>query len=160
MTRENSYSMVGPNSKQGLMLVSDWYFKEWSISHEKVTQLFSHLKVDGSLPLQIAMFLDEEPVATGGVYNQVDLLGLGPEYTLNAPWFMMIYVKDEYRMDSIGAIFSTLVLERAFVSGILKQESITVFTHEDDTGYEKLGWRKVTPFVSKEKIVFCYKKTL
>jgi GNAT superfamily N-acetyltransferase len=100
-------------------LIAQWYDHEWLIPTETSTGSLKE-KLNKTIPLQIVLFLDEIPVATGGIYEKVGLLDVEPRFKQYGPWLALMYTVPSFRGRGVGTHLCQKTGRRSNKAGINK----------------------------------------
>jgi len=135
--------------------ICDWYFEQWQIE-KKVTEL--KLSNCGTkIPLQIVVFADNSAIATGGIYNEVNIHKVEPRFSQFSPWFALLYTVPTMRGKGVGSyLCDSLDIE----AKRLNIDKFYLYTHTAQSLYRRKGWIEMEIFVHKEKHIYVMSKTL
>lgn len=133
------FRTLQPSDEELIQLVANWYLSEWKIpvdvSMEKIKTL-----PKGSAQLQVLLTIDGQPVATGGLYNQVALLQREPRFGIYKHWLALVFTEPQYRNKGYGALICNYIQEAARAQGL---QQICLFTHSAESLYRRLGWQEL-----------------
>lgn len=146
------------NLTENLNLVSTivaWYFEEWQLDKvemEKKLRLCSK-----NIPLQVVILQNGSPVATGGIYTEVNLLKVQPQYKKYSPWLALLYTLPQLRGQGIGSyLCDCLDLE----AEKLKLKEYYLYTSTSENLYLRKNWKTLERVTYKNKNFVIMKKDL
>jgi GNAT superfamily N-acetyltransferase len=151
-----SYRSVKPEDTELISLIADWYLGEWNISKEATIQRFSDFNI-GQIAFQIVMYLNDTPIATGGVYHHVGLLNHEPRFKLYNPWLALVFTIKANRGKGYGALLCKKIQE---VSQALKFEQLFLFTDTAESLYKRLDWKELERIDLKGRNIVIMNKCL
>ena len=126
-------------------LIAKWYNSEWNIPLETSINGLKE-KLNKTIPLQIVVFLDETPVATGGLYETVRLLDVEPRFKQYGPWLALLYTMPSYRGRGIGAYLCNSLDAEVVKQGLTKYY---LYTYTAGRFYVRQGWNVLENIVYK-----------
>lgn len=121
-----------------LPLICDWYADEWNIPAERTRQRLS--KCRGGIPLQLLVFLDDVPVATGGIHHEVNMPKVYPEFLQYGPWVALVYTAPAYRNRGIGAYLCDCLDQEATKNNLHRYY---LYTYTAENLYRRKGWQEM-----------------
>lgn len=145
------YTHILPDDYEQIERIAGWYQSEWNIpedaTHTRTTQLSKERN-----ELQVLMYVNNEPVATGGIYTHVGLLDREPRFKVHKHWLALVYTKTEHRGKGYGAQLCE------YLQGYAKEQGLNelyLFTHTAESLYLRLGWQETERLVlgGKEIVV-------
>lgn len=151
-----SFSRLLPTDTALIKLIAHWYLMEWSIPSKDTIESLSRLPTTG-LPFQIVMSLGGKPVATGGLYHNVNLHKIEPRFKVFGPWLSVIYTTKGHRQKGLGTLLCKKVEEMARGQNVKK---IYLYTHTAESMYKKLGWVEMERIQYKGKDTAVMRKEL
>jgi GNAT superfamily N-acetyltransferase len=150
------YTHILPEDYEQIECIAGWYLSEWNIplqnTHAKTTQLSNQQN-----ELQVLMYVNNEPVATGGIYTHVGLLDREPRFKVHTHWLALVYTKPEHRGKGYGAMLCTYLQDYAKAQGLYE---LHLFTHTAESLYLRLGWQETERLVLGGKEIVVMKKQL
>lgn len=150
------FQIIKPDDNEIIAIIADWYLKEWNIPLEQTVEKTKKLSVDDN-EFQVLMTIDNQPIATGGLYKKVGLLSVEPRLSVYKNWLALIYTKPELRGKGLGALFCNYIQKYSKDLGL---EEIYLFTHTAETLYQRLGWQELERLTSNWKNIVVMKKQL
>jgi GNAT superfamily N-acetyltransferase len=137
-------------------LIAGWYNEEWQIADD-VTRSSLLEFPSQKVIFQCVMWLNGEPVGTGGLYLKVGIQEKIEKYVAYQPWVALMYTKTEIRGKGLGAKLLAEIESQAFRMGI---ERIYLFTHTAEQLYSRNNWNVIERFdVMGRKIAVMEKST-
>ena len=85
----------------------------------------------------VLMYVDNIPVATGGLHDHVSLQDKVLRFNSYKDWLALVYTIPEERGKGYGAQLCSFIMDRAKENGI---EKMYLFTERAESLYTKLGW--------------------
>lgn len=124
--------------KETLPEIVRWVHTEWghlmpSISYEKLVSIFKERVRPHTIPETFVAIMDNKIVGTASIVGH----DLSTRMDLS-PWMAAVYVLPEYRKLGIG---STIVHAIIVEATAMELEHIYLITPDQESFYEKLGWR-------------------
>jgi len=126
-------------------LIAKWYNSEWNIPIETSINGLKD-KLNRTIPLQIVIFLNEIPVATGGIYENVKLLDVEPRFKQYGPWLALLYTMPPYRERGIGTYLCNSLDAEVLKQGLTKYY---LYTYTAEKFYLRHGWNILEDIVYK-----------
>lgn len=153
-----AYKKISNTDKKSIELIASWYLKEWNIPIETTTKQLSSFVIDnGNVPFQILMLLNNEPIATGGIYNHVGLLYREPRFKIYTPWLALVYTTPENRNKGYGVLLCKKIEALSKEIGL---KEIFLFTHTAESLYKRLSWQQVERIELNGKNIVVMKKEI
>jgi len=137
-------------------LIANWYHSEWNIPIETSINGLKE-KLNKKIPLQLVVFLDETPVATGGLYEKVRLLDVEPKFKQYGPWLALLYTVPSYRGKGIGAYLCRSLDAQVVKQGLAKYY---LYTYTAGRFYVRQGWNILENIVYKSNYTVVMYKDL
>lgn len=103
------------------------------------------------------MMLNNEPIATGGLYNYVGLLDREPRLKVYKNWLALVFVKSDVRGKGLGALLCKYIQDYSKALGL---KELYLFTHTAETLYKRLEWRQLERLDLVGKDIVVMKKEL
>jgi GNAT superfamily N-acetyltransferase len=153
---EIKYQIITTDDIDNIELIADWYLKEWNIPKSTTTNKIKKLSVDNG-EFQVLMTKNEEPIATGGIYNHVGLLDREPKFRIYTNWLALVYTKSEFRGNGLGFLICEYIQNHSKEIGL---DSLYLFTHTAENLYNRLGWKELERLVLGNKNITIMKKEL
>ena len=125
--------------------IAKWYNSEWNIPIETSINDLKE-KLNGTIPLQLVVFLDEIPVATGGINEHVRLLDVEPRFKQYGPWLALLYTLPPYRGRGIGTYLCNSLDAEVVKQGLTKYY---LYTYTAERFYVRQGWNILENIVYK-----------
>lgn len=131
-----NFTIIQPWHRKSQMLIANWYLAEWNIPFSKTINRFEQivLKTD---QFQVLMHLDDKPIATGGVYNNITLLEMEPFLKNYKKWLAQIFISPGYRGRGYGTALCSYIHQHAAAKDI---DKLHLATSSGTAFYQKLGW--------------------
>jgi GNAT superfamily N-acetyltransferase len=151
-----SLARLLPTDTALIKLIAHWYLMEWSIPSKDTFEGLSRLPAQG-IPFQVVISVGGKPVATGGLYNNVNLHKVEPRFKAFGPWLSVIYTAKGHRQKGIGTQLCKKVVEMAKALGV---KEIYLYSHTAESMYKKLGWVEMERVQYKGKDTTVMRKEL
>ncbi len=148
------YKIIKPDDNKNITLIANWYLNEWNIPIERTVEKLKKLSLD-NYEFQILLTLDNNPIATGGLYNHVALLDKEPRFKIYKNWLALVYTKPENRGKGLGALICNYIQDFSKNIGL---KDIYLFTHTAENLYKRLGWQQIEKIVLGNKNIVVMKK--
>ncbi|UAY51729.1 GNAT family N-acetyltransferase [Ferruginibacter albus] len=120
--------------------IADWYFEEWKIPKERTIHRLQHQSGDDVL-FQLVLFIDNIPVATGGLYNNVGLHQSFPHYKKLQPWIALLYTSSDHRNKGYGRLLLREIESTSSKKGFV---DLYLYTFTAEELYLKEGWKELS----------------
>jgi len=133
--------------------VCRWYRNEWHIEESITANKLSNCGLN--VPLQIVVYADEVPVATGGLYNEVNLHNIELRFKKYTPWLALLYTIPDFRGKGIGSFLCDCLEIEATKLGI---RECYLFTSSAESLYVRKGWKEMERIVHKERRIVVMNK--
>jgi|ERR1035437_833063 hypothetical protein len=133
------YQIIKPYDHESIELIANWYFSEWNIPIQTTIEKITKLSTD-NCEFHVLMTLNNTPIATGGLYNQVGLVNKEPRLTILKNWLTLVYTKPESRGKGMGAFICNYIQDHSKFLGL---KDIYLFTHSAENLYNRLGWKQL-----------------
>jgi GNAT superfamily N-acetyltransferase len=130
------FRTLQPADDELIQLIANWYLSEWNIPAVVTIEKIKTLQY-GSAQLQALLTIDGQPVATGGLYNQVALVQREPRFGVYKHWLALVFTEPQHRNKGYGALLCNYIQEEARALGL---QQICLFTHSAESLYRRLGW--------------------
>jgi N-acetylglutamate synthase-like GNAT family acetyltransferase len=150
------YKIIAPDDNENIRLIADWYLREWNIPVQTTIEKTKKLSAD-NYEFQILMTLDNEPIATGGLYNHVGLLDREPRLKMYKNWLALVYTKPDNRGNGLGALICKHIQDHSKNLGL---KDIYLFTHTAENLYKRLDWKQLERLALGGKDIVVMKKEL
>lgn len=150
-----SFQDVLPNDQQAIRLISTWYSDEWGIPPE-IFQLRIATPSADDFIFHINACENNVPVATGGLYWNVGLFKVFPEYKKYGPWIALLYTVPEKRGQGAGTQLLREIERRGFELGY---PELYLFTNTAEALYLREGWQTMARMTYKEKDTVVMRKS-
>jgi len=142
-----SFKDILPNDQEAISLISKWYSDEWSIPPEVFQPRIANPSPNDFI-FHINAFENNAPVATGGLYWNVGLFKVFPEYKKFGPWIALLYTLPEKRGRGAGTQLLREIERRGFEKGYT---NLYLFTNTAEALYLREGWQTTARMIYKEK---------
>lgn len=116
--------------------LADWYWQEWQVPKETTLARLSAHPNDDVL-FQLVLTLEGVPAASGGLYRNVGLLKVYPDYKRMGPWVAQVYTDPIFRNQGLGAL---LLKEIELKGASLGYKELYLYTNSAERLYERNGW--------------------
>ncbi len=150
------FEIIPPENITAIERIAQWYLSEWNIasevSMEKLRQLPS-----GDHQFQVVMFVDGEPIATGGIYNHVGILDKVPHLNAFKHWLALVYTVPQSRQQGYGALLCKYMEQHALKLGL---KELYLFTHTAESLYRRLNWEQTERIAAGGKDIVVMRKKL
>jgi GNAT superfamily N-acetyltransferase len=128
--------LIKPDDTKEIKIIADWYLSEWNIPIQTTIEKTKKLSADDN-EFQILMTIDNNPIATGGLYTHVGLLEKEPRFKVYKHWLALVYTKPENRGKGLGALICRHIQTHSKNLGL---KNIYLFTHSAENLYKRLEW--------------------
>ena len=155
MTNIN-YQIITPDDNENIALIADWYLTEWNIPVQSTIEKTKKLSAD-NYEFQVLMTLNNKPIATGGLYNQVGLLDKEPRLKIYKNWLALVYTTPDKRGNGLGALICNHIQNHSKDLGL---KEIYLFTHTAENLYKRLDWQQLERLALGGKDIVVMKKEL
>ncbi|MFT3704821.1 MAG: GNAT family N-acetyltransferase [Agriterribacter sp.] len=135
MTNQN-FTIIQPWNKKTQLLVANWYLAEWNIPFDKTMHRFEQIALKND-QFQVVMYLDDKPIATGGVYDHINLLDMKPSLSNCRKWLSQMFTLPDYRGNGYGSAMCRYIQQHAATKDI---EKLHLATPSASAFYQRLGW--------------------
>jgi len=150
------YKIIRPVDNENIELIAHWYLLEWNIPKQTTIEKIKSFSGD-SKQFQVLMTLDNMPVATGGLYNDVGLLEREPKFRVYKNWLALVYTTPENRKKGLGALICNNIQDHSKKLGI---KEIYLFTDTAESLYKRLGWYQLERLSLGARKIVVMKKRL
>lgn len=150
------YLPVLPGNDTYIALIAGWYLHEWNMATDTTTRKINGLSRAGD-EFHVLMTLNDEPVATGGLYHHVGLMHRVPHLHTYPNWLALVYTRPGHRGKGLGTMLCEHIQGRAKALGLTQ---IYLFTHTAEQLYLRLGWTEVERLELENKNIVVMKKVL
>jgi GNAT superfamily N-acetyltransferase len=119
--------------------IASWYNDEWNIPIERTVQRLS-MQEPSDLLFHLVLYIDNHPIATGGVHLNVGLLKEHPRFfsfSSPSPWVAVLYTVPQHRGRDLGAKLLTEIEKQAKAIGLKK---LFLYTFTAEKLYLRNGW--------------------
>ena len=151
-----TYKRLLAPSADELKLIAAWYEEEWKLDPAQSIEKISRLP-EGTGQFQMMMYLNGEPIATGGIYTHVGLLDKVPRFKSFGHWLALVYTLSSQRNKGYGYKLCQQIQEEAKKEGL---KEIYLFTHTAESLYQRLGWQLIERLQLGEKNIAVMKLEL
>jgi GNAT superfamily N-acetyltransferase len=143
-------NLISNKDEKLIYLISRWYHQEWSIPPERTVQrIMSHPNDD--VLFQYILTINSTPAATGGLYQNVGLHQVYPEYKKWGPWVALIYTDPKFRNLGLGSRLLHEIEEQAYERNF---KDLYLFTFTAEDLYKRNGWSEL------DRVDYHYKDTV
>jgi GNAT superfamily N-acetyltransferase len=118
--------------------ISRWYEQEWDTKPQTTARLLK--------TFQVIAREKGIPVGTAGLYDDVSLLNVYPQFRAYRPWLGMLYVVPGKRLLGIGSLLCSRIEQQARAQNNRK---IYLYTFTAEQMYRKLAWIEMKRVVYK-----------
>lgn len=150
------FQLISPSDDESIQLIANWYLSEWNIPIQTTIDKIKRLSVDNH-EFQVLMTLNNEPIATGGLYNHVGILNYEPRLKMYKNWLALVYTRPEFRGRGFGADLCNHIQDYSKSLGL---KDLYLFTHTAENLYRRLGWEVMERVALGERNVVVMKKEL
>src|SRR5260221_8134812 len=151
-----NFQIIQPGDDNTIKNISEWYFHEWNIPRDKTIQKLKSFNGDNS-QFQVLMKINDVPIATGGLYNQVGLHDKEPRFKIYKNWLALIYTTPGNRRQGFGALICNYIENLSKDRGI---KEIFLFTDTAEHLYTRLGWYELEKLPLGKRNIVVMKKDL
>jgi GNAT superfamily N-acetyltransferase len=151
-----TFSRLLPTDTALIKVIAHWYFQEWNIPTKNTIENLSKFPAAG-IPFQVVMSQGGKPVASGGVYKDVNLVKVEPRFKAYGPWLAVIYTSRGHRQKGFGTQLCKKIVE---ISGEMGVKEIWLYTQTAESMYNKLGWVEMERIQYKGKDTAVMRKSL
>lgn len=121
-------------------IISKWYKQEWGTTPQTVGRLVK--------TFQIVALEKGIPVGTAGLYDEVSLLNVYPQFRTYRPWLGMLYVIPEKRLLGIGSLLCSRIEQQARAR---RNKKIYLYTFTAEQMYRKQAWIEMKRVIYKSR---------
>lgn len=150
------YQILRPEDKEYIELIADWYLSEWNIPVQTTIEKIKKLSAEYD-EFQVLMTVDNQPIATAGLYRNVGLLDREPRLSIYKNWLALVYTKPESRGKGLGSLICKHIQDYSKYLGL---KDIYLFTHTAENLYKRLGWQQLERIAALGKDIVVMKKEL
>ncbi|MBS1978877.1 MAG: GNAT family N-acetyltransferase [Bacteroidetes bacterium] len=141
---------------EAIVLLAGWYQQEWDIKPETtISRLTAHPNDD--ILIQLLLRIDGVPACTGGIYNEVGLLKVYPDYRRYGPWVAQVYTEPAYRQQGLG---NMLLAELEKWAEAQSFKELYLYTNTAERLYVRNGWVTFDKVMYREKETAVMRKLL
>ncbi len=153
---EIKIQLINPDDNENIQTLANWYLNEWNIPIDTSIKKLKTLSKDAK-EFQFLMIVDNEPVATGGIYQHVGLLDKVPRLSIYKNWLALLYTLPNHRKKGYGELLCKRIQIHAKK---LELKNIYLFTHTSENLYKKLNWELLERLDLGGKDIVVMKKNL
>lgn len=135
-------------------LIADWYADEWKIPIEKTIERLQEITNDRS-QFQMLMYLNNDPIATGGLYHHIGLLDKEPRFKIYKNWLALVYTIPKERHQGYGQL---LCMEIEKYSKKLAINTLYLFTDTAERLYQRMNWTVLERLSLSDRNIVVMKK--
>ena len=150
------FRILQANDDEAFHVIAAWYLNEWKIPTDKTMQRLLSIANDSS-QFQILLTINDNPVATAGLYHHVGLLDKEPRFNVYKNWLALVYTIPEQRGKGYGAMLCREIEKHSEKIGI---KQMYLFTDTAEQLYKRLGWSELERIALNERNVVVMKKDL
>jgi GNAT superfamily N-acetyltransferase len=118
--------------------ITRWYKAEWGASPQTTAKLVKFFQV---VALEKGI-----PIGTAGLYNEVSLLNVYPQFRKYRPWLGMLYVVPKKRLLGIGSLLCGRIEQQAKAQN---NKKIYLYTFTAEQMYRKQAWIEMKRVIYK-----------
>lgn len=135
--------------RDAILEIAGWYSEEWNAPLKKI---LAQLSGSDDVILHLAAMLNDEVVAAGGLYNEVNLFKVRERFRKYKPWIGLLYTKKSYRDRGIGTRLLNRIEADAGKRGL---DRIYLYTFTAESLYRRCGWKVIdrVPYKGHETAV-------
>jgi len=156
MKDEISFHKVQSNNNGLIELIANWYFTEWDIPIENTLKRLENTP-NNDVIFQLILSRDDEPIATGGLYNKVGLLNDHPKFKKFGPWVALLYTIKNNRNLGFG---KKLLYKIEEISKGMGLNRIYLHTFTAERLYLKNNWKPIERVAYKGHVTVVMKKEI
>ena len=156
MMEEISFYKVQSNNNSLIEIIANWYLNEWNIPIEYTFKRLSNIPNDDVI-FQLILLKENEPIATGGLYNRVGLLNFHPKYQKFGPWVALLYTVEKKRNLGFG---EKLLYKIEDISKEMDLNKIYLHTFSAEQLYLKNNWIPIERVAYKGHLTVIMEKAL
>lgn len=145
-----------PHDAPTSRFIAEAYQSEWKIAEAETLNQLSKCQTDNT-PFQMTLSIDNQLIATGGVYNQVGLLTVEPRFTVYKNWLALVYSVPEKRGKGYGAMLCEAIEAHAKEIGLTE---LHLFTHTAESLYKRLDWEVLERLILRGREIIVMRKLL
>jgi GNAT superfamily N-acetyltransferase len=136
--------------------IAEAYQSEWKIAQQETYRQLPKYQINAT-PFQITLSIDNQPIATGGIYNHVGLLTIEPRFAVYKNWLALVYTIPEKRGKGYGAMLCEAIEAHAKTIGLTE---LHLFTHTAESLYKRLGWQELERLTLRGREIVVMRKAL
>ncbi len=132
--------------KDLILKIAHWYFDEWNTPIDKTIRRLTNQPSDDVL-CQLVLIKEDKLIATGGLYNNVNISNIHRKFGKFKPWIALLYTDKSYRNHGLGKI----LLEQ--IESCAKEYNLTkiyLYTFTAETLYRRCGWKQIERVTYKD----------
>lgn len=145
-----------PDDVSASSFIAEAYQSEWKIAEAETLNQLAKCQVD-SAPFQMILSIDNQLIATGGIYNHVGLLTIEPRFAIYKNWLALVYSVSEKRGKGYGATLCEAIEAHSKAIGLTE---LHLFTHTAESLYKRLGWEALERLILRGKEIVVMRKLL
>lgn len=147
---------LDPADKESILKIANWYYEEWDTPIDKIANRLSN-QPGKDIIFQLVLTKGDEVVATGGLYNDVNIYRDYEKLKKFKPWVSALYTHQDYRNQGFG----TMLLKRIELGARERDlDKIYLYTFTAESLYRRHGWRAFTRVMYKGHDTAVMKKNL
>ena len=147
---------VQSNNDGLIEIISNWYLDEWKIPIDYTHQRLTNIP-NNDVIFQLILLKDDEPIATGGLYNKVSLLNVHPKFKKFSPWIALLYTTKKKRNLGFGELLLRKIEDTSKEIGF---KLIYLHTFTAEKLYLKNNWKPIERVPYKDHVTVVMKKEL
>lgn len=137
---------LDPADKGSILKIAYWYYEEWDTPIDKTVNRLSD-QPNRDIIFQLILKRGDEVVATGGLYNDVNIYKDHEKLKKFGPWVGALYTHEDYRNKGFG----TMLLKRIECGARERDlQKIYLYTFTAESLYRRHGWREFTRVMYKD----------
>lgn len=156
MEPEIKIGRLDPSDRESILKIAHWYLEEWNTPIEKTLHRLGS-QSENDILFQLVLTIDNELIATGGLYNDVNLIRVHMELKKFGPWVGMLYTREQYRNYGFGSMLLTDIERRASERNLKK---IYLYTFTAESLYRRCGWTEIDRVPYKDHMTAVMEKAI
>jgi GNAT superfamily N-acetyltransferase len=148
--------IFNPTDAQTSHFIAQAYQSEWTIAEATTLSQLAECQTNNT-PFQMTLSIDNQWIATGGIYNHVGLLTIEPRFSIYKNWLALVYTVPEKRGKGYGAMLCEAIEAHAKVIGLTE---LHLFTHTAERLYKRLGWVELERLILRGREIVVMRKSL
>ena len=145
MSTHINIEKLDPGDREKISIIANWYFDEWNTPIEKTFYRLEN-QPNVNVLFHLVAAHENKLIATGGLYNTVNLFKIHKRFNRYGPWVALLYTEKNYRNKGFGR----LLLEKIeWYAKELNLKEIFLYTFTAESLYRRCGWKQLERVIYK-----------